>query len=275
MAGKLSTFGQLVKTIVPRASAVVLFDHLARPAWVSDDRGHADLCALAADLLASADHGGPSHSMRCALDAAASYAFLMREPSGALAGALALAVDGPFRRDEMLLPGVLEVRLGPILAAGARTIADPVERLLKELAATVRADAAVVSIPQQDYFHCHSAPESRLHDPAVLRTAASMEITRRVRQAGDVLCVDKARTAPAADPFRFISAPLRSAATVFGVLAVFAHDSRSRFHAQDGVIAARCAAQLATLLDPVAGGAAYFSNRRSTNRTDSDTPQVA
>lgn len=275
MRAKLSTFGQFVKTIVPRASAVALFDYQAQPAWVSDGQERADLYSLAADLLASADRGGPSYSMRCAVNAAASYAFVMREPSGMLAGALALAVDGPFRRDELLLPGALEVRLGPLLAAGARALADPVERLLKELAAIVRADAAVVSVPGQDFFHCYSAPDARLRDLALLRKAASGELARRATQTGEMLCVNKARTAPGADPFRFISTPLRGAVTVFGVLAVFAHDSRPRFHAQDSVVVARGATKLAALLDPDADGAAYFSSRRSTNRTASDTPQVA
>ena len=272
---KLSTFGQLVKTIVPRAGAVALFDHQAQPAWVSDGQEHADLCSLAADLLASADRGGPSYSMRCALKAAASYAFLMRESSGALAGALALAVDGPFRRDELLLPGALEVRLGPLLAAAARIIADPVERLLKELAMAVRADAAVVCIPRNNYFHCHAAANSQLHDLAALRKVASGELAWRAQSTGDTLCVNKALTVSAGDPFRFISVPLRSAATVFGVLVVFAHDSRARFHAEDSVVVARDATRMAVLLDPDAGGTAYFSSRRSTNRTDSDTPKVA
>ena len=275
MSARLSTFGQLVKTIVPRASAVALFDCQAQRAWASDNQEHADLCSLATDLLASADRGGPAYSMRCAVNAAASYAFVMREPSGTLAGALALAVAGPFRRDELLLPGALEVRLGPLLAAGARAIADPVERLLKELAVAVSADAAVVSVPHCDYCHCHTAAHSRLHNLAALRKVARGELAWRAESAGDTLCVNKALTNPAGDPFRFISVPLRSAATVFGVLVLFAHDSRARFHSQDSVVAARGATRLAALLDPDAGGAAYFSSRRSTNRTDSDTPQVA
>ncbi len=275
MAAKLSTFGELVQTIVPRASAVALFDNQAQLVWASDGKAHADLRSLSADLLGSADCGGPSHSMRCALDAAASYAFLMREPTGALAGALALAVDGPFRREELLLPGALELRLAPILAAGARAVADPVEQLLKELAATVKADVAVVSIPRHNFFHGHSAADSRLPDLAALRKVATGQLARRAQKSGETLCVNKARIAPGADAFRFISVPLRGTSAVFGVLVVFVHGSRPRLQAQDGMIAARSAAQLASLLDVDAGGTAYFSNRRLTSNTDSDTPQVA
>ena len=275
MAAKLSTFGQLVKTIVPRSSVAALFDRESRLAWVSDDRDHGDLRSLAADLLASADCGGPSHSMRCAINAAPSYAFVMRGPTGALAGALALAVEGPFRREELLLPGALEVRLGPLLAAGARAIADPVERLLMELATAVKADAAVVSIPRYDYFHCHAAADSQLRKLDSFRRIASGELAWRAENAGDTLCVNKARIGRNDDPFRFISVPLRRVATVFGVLVVFAHASRPGFQAQDREVAAWSAVQLATLLDPEAAGAAYFNSRRLTNRTDSDTPQVA
>ena len=275
MSANLSTFGQLVKTIVPRASAVALFDCQAQLAWASDGQERADLYSLAADLLASADRGGPSYSMRCAVNAAASYAFVMRGPSGELTGALALSIDGPFRRNELLLPRVLEQRLGPLLAAGARAIADPVERALAELAAGVRCDAAVVCVPRQDFFHCHSAAGSRLRKIATLRRIASGELAWRAESVGDTLCVNKARINPREDAFRFISVPLRREATVFGVLVIFTHDSRPGYVAADRGAVARGALQLAALLDPEGAGAAYFNSRRLINRTESETPQVA
>ena len=271
----LSTFGRLIKTIVPRTDCAALFDRQGQVQWVSGSAVPEDLNFLVTDLLASADEGGSSYALRCALNAAASYAFIMRDPDGKLIGALALAIDGPFRRDELLLPRVLEQRLGPLLAAGARAIADPVERALAELATTVRCDAAVVCVPRQDFFHCHSTADSRLRKIATLRRIATGELAWRAESVGDTLCVNKARLGAREDPFRFISVPLRRELTVFGVLVVFTHESRPGYEAADRRAVAQGAVQIARLLDPDGAGAGYFNSRRLINRTESDTPQVA
>jgi hypothetical protein len=271
----LSTFGRLIKTIVPRTDCAALFDRQGHAQWVSGSAVPDDLHLLVGDLLASADEGGSSYALRCALNAAASYAFTMRNPVGELTGALALSIDGPFRSDELLLPRVLEQRLGPLLAAGARAIADPVERALAQLAALVRCDAAVVCVPRQEFFHCHSAAGSRLQKIATLRQIATGELAWRAESVGDTLCVNKARINPQEDPFRFISVPLRRRATVFGVLVVFTHVSRPGYEAADRRAVAEGTVRLAKLLDPEGAGAIYFNSRRLINRTDSATPQVA
>ena len=271
----VSTFGRLIKTVVPRTDCAALFDRQGQPQWVSGSAVPDDLHVLVADLLASADEGGSSYALRCALNAAASYAFTMRNPQGELIGALALAIDGPFRRDELLLPRVLEQRLGPLLAAGARAIADPIERALSKLAANVRCDAAVVYVPRHDFFHCHSAADSRLHKVATLRSIATGELAWRAESVGDTLCVNKTRVDPKEDAFRFISIPLRRGATVFGVLVVFTHESRPGYEAADRRAVAEGSVRLSRLLNPDGAGAAYFNSRRLINRTETETPQVA
>ncbi|MDE2250207.1 MAG: GAF domain-containing protein [Gammaproteobacteria bacterium] len=275
MPATLSTFGRLVSTIVPRAGGAALFDRQGRVLWAAGGTVPEEMRALVADLLASADTGGPSYTLRCVLKSAASYAFVMRTGDGELAGALAFAIGGPFRRDELLLPGALEQRLAPLLAAGARAVADPVERVLAELAMGARADAAVVCVPRQRLFRCHSAVGSRLPRLGSLRRIASGELAWRAESGGEALRVNRARLDPDDDPFRFISMPLRSGARVFGVLVLFAHASRAGFEPADSELAARSATQLAALLAPDAGGASYFSSRRLINSTDTDTPQVA
>jgi hypothetical protein len=271
----LSTFGRLVNTIVPRAGGAALFDRHGHAMWASGSTVPEELCTLVADLLAGADSGGPSYTLRCALKSAASYAFVMRTGDGELAGALAFAIDGPFRRDELLLPGALEQRLAPLLAAGARAVVDPIEQLLAELSAEARVDAAVVCVPRQRYFHCHSAVGSQLPELAALRRVASGELARRAASTGEGLRVNKARIDADDEPFRFISMPLRGSGGVFGVLVLFAHTGRAHFETADSELAARGAARLATLIDPDAAGAAYFSSRRLINNTDTVTPQVA
>ena len=118
LTAKLSTVGGLVKTIVPQARAVAIFDRQGQVVWATDAEDYEELRLLASDLITGAESGGPSNTMRCVLDAAASYAFVMREPGGALAGALTLTIAGPFRRANLLLPTALEARLAPLLRAG-------------------------------------------------------------------------------------------------------------------------------------------------------------
>ena len=271
----LSTFGRLIKTVVPRTNCAALFDRHGRVQWISGSAVPADLNVLVVDLLASADEGGSSYALRCALNAAASYAFVMRNSKGELIGALALAIDGPFRRDELLLPHVLEQRLGPLLVAGARAIADPIERALSKVAVKLNCDAAVVCVPRHDFFHCHSAAGSRIQKLAPLRRIATGELAWRAQSVGDTLCVNKAKFAPTEDAFRFISVPLRRGATVFGVLVVFTHESRPGYEAVDRRAVAEGAVRLSRLRDPEGAGEAYFNSRRLIKRTDSETPQVA
>ena len=129
---KLATVGGLVRTIVPQAQVVAIFDRQAQIGWATDAADHAELQALAADLLANADagSGGPSHSMRCERDAAASYAFVMRDAAGTPTGVLTLVLPGPFRRADLVRPAALQARLAPILAEGARAEPEAIERLI-------------------------------------------------------------------------------------------------------------------------------------------------
>jgi GAF domain-containing protein len=62
------------------------------------------------------------------------------------------------------------------------------------------------------------------------------------------LRVDKARAAPEAAPFCFVSAPLRREERVVGVLAAFATLARRPFSVQDAEQVTDAAAQLAELI---------------------------
>ena len=248
LAVKLSTLGRLVRTIVPRAQVVAIFDRKAQISWATDADEHEELRVLAGELLAGADGGGPSHSMRCVLDAAANYAFLMRDAGGAPAGALALTIAGPFRRAGLLLPAALETRLAPLLAAGADTTADSIERLIAVLAARINAEAVIACVPGEQFVQSFKQPASQLPDVAALRAVVSGDLAARAAHDDQPLRVDKARTAPGAPAFSFVSVPLRRQSRVVGVLAAFAPMSRRPFSVQDAALVTRSAARLVGLL---------------------------
>lgn len=249
LAAKLSTIGGLVRTIVPRAHAVAIFDRDAQLTWATDAEDHEELRLLAVELMAGAELGGASNSMRCVLDAAASYAFVMREPGGAIAGALTLTIAGPFRRAALLLPAVLETRLAPLLAAGAGAVADSVERLISVLATKINADTIIVSVPGRNIEHRFSQPASEFGDVEALRKIVSGDLAARSDNDVQPRRVDTARAAPTAPPFSYLSVPLRRRLALVGVLAAFASHSRRPFSAQDAEIVRSSAASLVRLLN--------------------------
>ena len=249
MAAKLSTIGGLVRTIVPQVHAVAIFDRNAQLTWATDAEDHEELRLLAADLMAGAERGGPSNTMRCVLDAAASYAFVMREPNGTIAGALTLTIAGPFRRAGLLLPAILETRLAPLLAAGAGARPDSIERLISVLATKIHADTIIVSVPGQNVEHSFSQPASQFGDVEALRKVVSGDLAARADHDDQPVRVDTARTAPTAPPFSYLSVPLRRRRALVGVLAAFAPHSRRPFSAQDTEFVRSSAASLIRLLN--------------------------
>ena len=249
MAAKLSTIGGLVKTIVPQVHVVAMFDRDAHLTWATDAEDHEELRLLAADLMAGAERGGQSNTMRCVRDAAASYAFVMREATGTIAGALTLTIAGPFRRAGLLLPAVLETRLAPLLAAGAGAKPDTIERLISVLANKIKADTIIVCVPGQKIEHRFSQPHSQLGDLRALRELVSGDLAARADHDDQPVRVDTARTAPTAPPISYLSVPLRRQRALVGVLAAFASHTRRPFSAQDTEFVRSSAASLIRLLN--------------------------
>ena len=249
MAAKLSTIGGLVKTIVPQVHAVAIFDRNAQVSWATDADDHEELRLLAADLMAGAEVGGPTNTMRCVLDSAATYAFVMRKSDGTIAGALTLTIAGPFRRAGLLLPAILETRLAPLLAAGAGAKPDSIERLISVLASKIHADTIIVSVPGQNVEHRFSRPASQIGDLEALRKVVRGDLAARADHDDQPVRLDTARTTPAAPPFSYLSVPLRRRRALVGVLAAFAPHSRRPFSAQDTEYVTSSAANLVRLLN--------------------------
>jgi hypothetical protein len=247
---RLATVGGLVRTIVPQAQVVAIFDRQAQIGWATDTAEHAELQTLAADLLGSAgaDGAGPSHSMRCERDAAASYAFLMRDAAGTPTGVLTLVIPGPFSRADLVRPAALQARLAPILAEGARAEPAAIDRLITVLAARIEAGMVMACVPGEEFVKSYRHPEAQLPDEATLHRLVSTELVARTAQSAEPLRVDKARTTPDAAAFCFVSAPLRRGEQKVGVLAAFASLARRPFSVLDAELLTASAAQLVELL---------------------------
>lgn len=247
MAARLSTIGRLVKTILPQVQTVAIFDRHGELAWANDAEDHQPLQLLAADLLAGAEPNGPSNTMRCVRDAAASYAFVMRQPAGILAGALTLTIAGPFRRAGLLLPAALETRLAPLLAAAAVTESDSIDRVISGLATRIKADTIIVSVPALKLEHRFSQPASQLADLEALREVVRGDLA--ARRADDDQPVRDSRAAPAAPAFSYLCVPLRRRGALLGVIAAFAPHTRRPFSAQDTEFVRSSASSLLRLLN--------------------------
>jgi len=247
---RLSSLGRLVGTIVPRAQLVAIFDRGAQLGWASDTADHDELRTLAAELLAAAAAGGDhKYAMRCELDAAASYAFLMQDDSGMPVGVLALTIAGPFRRADLLRPAALHARLAPLLAEGARAEPESIERVLAVLADRLEADAVITCLPGEEFVRSHRRPGAQVPDDEVLQRLAAGGLAARTRAADAPLRVDRARIAPGAPVFGFVSVPLRiEGREDGGILAVFATQARRPFSALDAEQVAESGERLAGLL---------------------------
>jgi GAF domain-containing protein len=246
---KLSTIGRLVRTIVPQADAVAIFDRYGQLLWATDAEEHEDLRALATDLMADAERGGPTNSMRYLHNAPASYAFVMREAAGQVTGALTLTIAGPYQRANLLLPPRLESRLAPLLAAGAVAEPDTISRLLRVLARRIQADTIIVSVPGQNIEHRFSQPSTELTDIDGLRDLVSSDLAGRAESDIAPRRVDDARTGPSAPAFSYLSIPLRRQRALLGLLVAFAAHSRRPFSAQDTEFLRSSAATLVRLLN--------------------------
>ena len=268
---------------MPQARSVAIFDREAQAGWSSDDSETAELRDVAVDLVAGADVGGPSSSMRCVPDGAARYAFLVRDPAGALIGALTLAIAGPFKREELQLPAALEARIAPLLVLLAQDLArsralatihqrmektmqlewlhastldeeesaggDPIERLLRAVAETLEADVVIASVPGHQFERLYAQPGAPLGDQEALRNVAVGPLARRVESEGQSLCVSKARTSAQSPAFRFVCTPLRRHGVGIGVLVAFANLERRSFGARDMRLLERSAPRLVEYVD--------------------------
>ena len=116
------------------------------------------------------------------------------------------------------------------------------------LAARIEAEFVMACIPADEFVKSYRHPAAQLPDDATLHKLAGAELVVRAGQSAEPLRVDKARTAPDAPTFCFVSVPLRRAERVVGVLAAFASLSRRPFSVQDAEQVAGSAAQLAELL---------------------------
>jgi len=227
---------------------MAIFDREARISWATDTAEHDELRALATELLASAANGGHTYAMRCELDSAASYAFLMRNRAGTATGVLALTVGGPFRRSDLLRPVALQARLAPLLAEGALAEPDSIERLIAVLAGQVEAEAVIACVPDEDFVRSHREADSQLPDVETLRRLA-IRVAPRTRPGASPLRIDKARVEQGSPDFGFVSASLRGASGSHGVLIVFATQARRPFSAQDAELVAQSAERLIGLLE--------------------------
>jgi len=246
---KLSTIGRLVKTIVPQAHAVAIFDRSGQLVWATDAEDHEELRREATDLMDDAERGGSTNSMRYAHNAPARYAFVMRKPGGEVTGALTLTTAGPYRRAGLLLPPRLESRLAPLLAAGALAEADTLDRLMSVLARRIQADTIIVSGPRQSSEHRFSQTFTQFEDVDGLRKFVSEDLRRRGQRDRGPLRLDAAPIGPAAQICNYMSIPLRCKNGLFGLLAAFAPPSRRPFSAQDTECLRDSAETLARLLD--------------------------
>src|ERR1044072_990203 len=104
----MEPYAQLVRSLLPRAAALCLFDHTGKLLWSSVANTNAELFALVLQAIAQADAAGNTHAEAAGLhaalpDEAPAYLFWLRDERGALA-AVAAVVCNRLTTDANVLP---------------------------------------------------------------------------------------------------------------------------------------------------------------------------
>ncbi len=287
----LSAFGQLVKSIIPSAHSVAIFDAAGNLRWGSPASGPQDLRALALLLLALPADARRAGTMR-EFSGLPHYAYLVADRDGEPLGSLCFALDRPGSPAELAAPATLAPRITPLLTLLTRDLGrsralatvqqrldataqmewtldamqaaepagaglDPIEGLLARILAKLDADVIVLNAPGFQFEEVRSAPACRLAGIEALREVASGKLLDLAQTRGEGLRVNKARTGQGAEAFRLVSVPLQHRNAAAGVLAVFSHFDRPALTAEDSTLLERLAPRVVELIehrvDPATG----------------------
>ena len=269
----LSAFGQLLTSMIPQAREVIIMGRDAKARWCSREQPGAELLALAAGLLDDARRERPAYALRHEVattgagQGAAHYVYLLGDPAGPTAGAVAFSIPGPFDRDAPLPPEQLLGRIAALLVVIARDLdrdraletfqqriddtlqfqwlhqatseldaegaLDPIIQLLVRILDKLDADVVVANVPGNQFERYQVRPGSKLLDIDALQSLARGELLHLAQSRGESLSINKARTKHSKESFRFVSVPLRQQGAVVGVLTAFAHQGRDTVDARD------------------------------------------
>ncbi|HEX9772478.1 MAG TPA: EAL domain-containing protein [Steroidobacteraceae bacterium] len=98
----LDPYGQLIRTLMPRAQSIAIYDRMGAPVWMSDGRDVPELRRLLQEILTAELRPGDRNPGRVQPmdDEHMSYVFLLRDAGGTLVGAAGVVCRESSKRSE-------------------------------------------------------------------------------------------------------------------------------------------------------------------------------
>jgi diguanylate cyclase (GGDEF)-like protein len=282
----MQPYAQLVRSLVPRANAVSLFDHTGKLLWSSAASSNPDLFALVLQAISHLDDSsrnmGDTAGQHCALpDEAPAYLFWLRDAHGGVAAILAV-VCNRLRSDAHVLPfSYVHDHLNPALELLRRDLlaradiellnenlnardkdlelllsvtgshpsmgSDDLQSLLANAAGHLKCVLAGIVVPDKGLVLTH--PDGG--DVSILtRTQRQLLAVTQTRR--DPLVINRIATqaGQVAIPYRILACPLRQGSgRTSGVLALFRRLEAPEFVGRDVQLADLVAHKIAASIE--------------------------
>ena len=113
----LDPYGQLIRTLMPRAQSIAIYDRMGVPVWMSDGRDVPELRRLLQEILTAELRPGDRNPGRVQPmdDEHMSYVFLLRDAGGTLVGAAGVVCRESSKRTEARPFTLVQGLLRPVL----------------------------------------------------------------------------------------------------------------------------------------------------------------
>jgi diguanylate cyclase (GGDEF)-like protein len=280
-------YAQLLKTLLPRVRGIYVYAPDGALLWTADGTDSHDLRPLAEELLEAAKRspaGRDSAGRVCGDEPG--YAFILRDDSGAVVGALGLVCRGASRDGDMPTHDSIGRSLAPLLLLARRELThqrgtetgrfnvndtqelewllevnqldapadagvDSLQTLLEAFTSRVRCDLTLLHVPGRRLERLATRGELTPSELDTLRGVVSRHLFRVAELQKKTLIVNKVREdgAGGAVPFRILCVPLLRRGRVLGVVVAFSRATSPAFGTREAQSLERLAPRLNEIID--------------------------
>jgi diguanylate cyclase (GGDEF)-like protein len=279
-------YAQILKTLLPRARGIYLYAPDGGLLWSADGADFHDLRPAIEELLESAKQSASTTSgLRCMLDDAPAYCFLLRDELGAILGVTAIICRGVTREGDVPTFESVERTLAPLLALTRRDLGqqrvietgryhigdtqelewlldvtqlgappgggDPLQGVLDAFAAHAECDLAFLYVPGRRLERSAARCALGAGELDTLRGVVSRHLHKVAQLQQKTLIVNKVRDTGAGGlvPFRILCVPLARRGQTLGVAVAFNRAQSRSFGTREARMLERVTPRLLEIID--------------------------